>query len=142
MNDLDTSDSTTKGPGLANLIIVALSSVAIVVGAVALVAGLSARKAVDALRADIEAQGATVATTDQNLRNLTGQIDRLFRQVGDQFTAVSERMNAKHKCRLICRECDHARSPTSVAPLDLHHAPASVGHTAKPSVNGWGGPVC
>ncbi len=93
MSDMNASDSASHGPGLTTLVIIALSAVAIVVGAVALVAGLNARKAVDALRADLAAQGATVATTDQNLRNLTGQIDRLFRQVGDQFTAVSERMN-------------------------------------------------
>ncbi|MBM4153541.1 MAG: LysM peptidoglycan-binding domain-containing protein [Lentisphaerae bacterium] len=93
MNDLNTSDSAAHGPGMTNLLIIALAAVAIVVGAVALVAGLNARKAVDALRADIEVQGATVATADQNLRNLTGQSDRLFRQVGEQFTGVNSRLN-------------------------------------------------
>lgn len=93
MNDLNGTDSAARGPGMTNLVIIALSAVAIVVGAVALVAGLNARKAVDALRVELEAQGATVATADQNLRNLTGQSDRLFRQVGEQFTAVNSRLN-------------------------------------------------
>lgn len=94
MSDTYASESAGHGPGAANLVIIALAAVAIVVGAVALVAGLNARKATDALKAELAAQSGKIDTSDQNLRNLTGQTERLFSQVGQQLNLIGERMNA------------------------------------------------
>jgi LysM repeat protein len=94
MSDTYASESAGHGPGAANLVIIALAAVAIVVGAVALVAGLNARKATDALKAELAAQSGKIDTADQNLRNLTGQTERLFSQVGQQLNLIGERMNA------------------------------------------------
>ncbi len=94
MSDTYASESAGHGPGAANLVIIALAAVAIVVGAVALVAGLNARKAADALKQELAVQSGKVDTADQSLRNLTGQTERLFGQVGQQFTTINERMNA------------------------------------------------
>lgn len=94
MSDTYASDSAGQGPGAAHLVVIALAAVAIVVGAVALVAGLNARKSTAALKEELAVQSGKVEVADQNLRNLTGQTERLFGQVGQQFTVVNERMNA------------------------------------------------
>ncbi len=93
MNDISTSETTGRGPGMANLVIIALSAIAIVVGVVALVAGFNARKSIDELKKDLEAQTAAAATTEQNLRNLTSQIQNLVGSLNQRFAMIDERVN-------------------------------------------------
>jgi LysM repeat protein len=137
MNEWIRDQSRARGGASTTLLIVGLSSVAIVIGVVGFVAGVNARRAVDALRLDLENQGITLGELNENVSRVVGQMQHAVRQ---DLQSMDERLNAmvgKVNKLTEARPAPAARDmvvagPAAVAPVSAP-APASE---AAPKVSG------
>lgn len=128
MNEWIRAQSKARGGASTTLLIVGLSSVAIVMGVVGFVAGINARRAVDALRSDIETQGETLGALNENVGRVIGQMQQAVRQdiqrMDDRLNAMVGKVNKLSDARPV------AATPAPVAAAADTAAPVSTSEPA------------